>query len=205
MPEPGLGLSLAVVRQLVDLHGGTVHAEGSCAGEGGSFCVRLPGGHERLGADSVKLEVPSDGGVQPAPPSDPPRDIRGLRILIVDDDDDSCQAQADLFSALGAVVRTERSAGAALAAVATFRPDVLLCDIILGGGEDGLSFIRSVRALSLERGGSVPAVAVTGLAETESVRASLEAGYQVHLSKPVDASLLIRTISRLAGRACARS
>ncbi len=180
----GLGLGLSIVRHLVEVHGGAVTAESSGEGKGATFRVTLP-----IGTPSA---VP--------PPPDPPsvaRSIGGLRVLLVEDDDDTREAYAAMLVHLGTEVRAVPSTTRAMAVLSQFHPDVLLSDIAMPG-EDGLSFIRRVRHLAPEQGGSVPAAALSALASHDDQRRSLDAGFQLHVSKPVDTARLASVVATLA-------
>ncbi len=186
----GLGLGLAIVRHLVELHGGTVHAESPGTGQGASFSVSFPvipgcveppqylsGEHRRNGKPK----------------------LNGLRVLVVDDEPDTRQIISTVISQTGAEVRTCESAGEALQALEDWRPDVLMSDIGMPG-EDGYSLISKVRSLPAERGGQTPAAAFTAYAREEDRTRALAAGYQMHIAKPVSSGQLVEMIADLAGR-----
>ena len=126
-------------------------------------------------------------------------EIQGLRILIVDDDLSTREAVAEMLKDKGAEVRMAESAAEAMTAVAVFRPRVLLCDIAMPG-EDGYSFIRRLRALGLDGGGNTPALALSALAADNDHQRSLAAGFQMHLTKPVDMERLSDAVIELAER-----
>ncbi len=180
----GLGLGLAIVRHLVEAHGGQVRAESPGEGEGSSFYVTLP-----LGATTpAQLEAALEAVA---------RDISGVRVLLVDDSDDTRASFAAMLEELGATVCAVPSAEAALAAMEDFRPQAILSDIAMPG-EDGYSFIRKVRRLPPERGGTVPAAALTALAGDDDKRRAKDAGFQMHVAKPVDAVRLVGAVRALA-------
>jgi two-component system CheB/CheR fusion protein len=181
----GLGLGLAIVRHLVDVHGGQVEAQSDGEGKGSTFRVRLPVGAIPVVKDGVPKLVA--------------RSIEGVRVLLVEDDDDTREAYATLLRTLGADVRAESSAANGLAALTEFLPQVILSDIAMPG-EDGYSFIRKVRALGPERGGSVPAAALTALARDEDRQQVIQSGFQMHLAKPIDMSQLAGVVSWLAAQ-----
>jgi len=193
----GLGLGLAIVRHLVELHGGTVAADSPGPGSGARFTVRLP-----------VLARPSD--VPPAPPvaaapavareaAARRRRLTGLRILSVDDDRNTREMLQEALERGGAEVVSAASAAEALTALRQFRPDVLVSDIGLPE-QDGYNLLQQVRALPPEQGGAIPAVAVTGYARAQDRAAVLLAGYQAFTAKPVDLDELFAIIFRLAKR-----
>ena len=186
----GLGLGLAIVRHLVELHGGTVQAESKGAGQGASFSVTFP-----ILTGSIKLELPQSGEHQR---NGAPK-LNGLRVLIVDDEADARQIISTVIAQTGAEVKTCESAHEALQTLEEWRPDVLMSDIGMPG-EDGYSLINKVRSLPAERGGQTPAAAFTAYARDEDRNRALAAGYQMHLAKPVSSGQLVAVIARLAGR-----
>jgi len=178
----GLGLGLSIVRHLVEVHGGTVDVESPGEGKGSTFRITLPMGT-------------IDAATAPAPRS-VARSIEGVHVLLVEDDDDTREAYAAMLVKLGTQVRAEPSAARALAALSEFHPDVILSDIAMPG-EDGFSFIQKVRCLDPERGGLVPAAALTALVSDETRRRALEAGFQLHVPKPVAATRLASVVAAL--------
>jgi len=197
----GLGLGLSIVRQLVELHGGTVQAESLGEGQGTTMTVQLP-------LQSVLQE--------PTPPSDPkpteleaPADdssdnvpsLDGLHILVVDDQADTREMFQFVLEIYGAKVRAVASARAAIAAISE-NPnyDVLISDIGMPG-ENGYFLIKQVRSLSAEAGGQIPAVALTGYAGEQERQLAIEAGFQAHLAKPVEPVQLAQIVATLTGRA----
>jgi CheY-like chemotaxis protein len=125
--------------------------------------------------------------------------IKDVRVLVVDDDVATQDAVSEVLKGMGAEVRVAESAAAAMAAVAAFRPQLLLCDIAMPG-EDGHAFIRRVRLLGADGGGGMPALALTALATDDDRERSLAAGFQMHLTKPVDLERLSEAVVQLAGR-----
>ncbi|MDX2215580.1 MAG: ATP-binding protein [Oculatellaceae cyanobacterium bins.114] len=180
----GLGLGLAIVRYLAELHGGTVQAESSGENQGATFTVKLP---------LMSL--------QPAPTadtssSDQPLDLHDIRVLVVDDDDSTREFIAFLLNLRGATVTAVASASDAIAALVQVKPDVLLSDI--GMPEmDGYMLMRQVRTLSSEQGGQVPAIALTAYAGEINHQQAIAAGFQKHISKPVEPEQLIEAIASL--------
>ena len=185
----GLGLGLAIVRHLVELHGGTVSAESPGRGHGARFTVTLPA----ASAGPTPALKPSAQAVQ-APDSLP---LAGLRLLVVDDDLDTCETLSLLLSRAGARVVTAASAAEALAALERSRPDLLIADIGMPG-EDGYDLIRQMRMRPPERGGAVPALALTAYTRAEDRERALAAGFQAHLPKPVNAEELMAVLTDTA-------
>jgi CheY-like chemotaxis protein len=189
----GLGLGLAVVKQLVELHGGTVKAASPGEGQGATFTITLP--HAAPAQDGEPL------GGRPTLPSaaaaaEACKSLQGARVLVVDDQEDARELLNRLFLECGARVETVPSAAEALEVVRRARPDVLVSDLGMPG-EDGYEMVRRLRALPPEEGGAIPAAAVSALARPEDRRRALEAGYQVHLAKPVEPAELLAAVARL--------
>jgi len=192
----GLGLGLSIVRQIVEAHGGSVSASSDGPERGSVFTVRLP-----LSA-APQRRSPAAGGPPAPTPAPAPRalaPLEKLRVLVVDDDDDSLEVLREILEGAGAEVLTAGSVGAALASFDGHPPDVLLSDIGMPG-EDGYALIRRVRGLPPERGGRVPAAALTAYTQVEDRAAALSAGYQTWLSKPIEPADLTAAVARLAGR-----
>ncbi|HSK09942.1 MAG TPA: chemotaxis protein CheB [Vicinamibacterales bacterium] len=179
----GLGLGLSIVRHLVEVHGGTVQAESPGEGQGATFCVTLPLGSAKVTRTAAAATVT--------------RGIEGVRVLLVEDDADTREAYVTMLGDLGAVVRGEASAADAMAALEEFSPQVILSDAAMPG-EDGFGFIERVRRRGPEQGGQVPAAAITALASDEHRQRALEAGFQMHVAKPIDAARLAAVVSLLA-------
>jgi signal transduction histidine kinase/ActR/RegA family two-component response regulator len=194
----GLGLGLAIVRQLVELHGGTVQAESPGEGQGATFTVKLP--VIVVGATSTESERvhPAMGGTVRF---DSGPQLDGLRLLIVDDDADMRELLAYTLEACGAEVIAVADAAEAMVTLAEFAAsiDLLISDIGMPN-EDGYTLLRRVRALPAEQGGRIPAVALTAYARTQDRTAALLAGFQSHLAKPVEPAELVAVVANLAGR-----
>jgi PAS domain S-box-containing protein len=189
----GLGLGLAITRQLVELHGGQITAQSEGEGLGATFSVELPiaavaSSSERLRRSAREFSADFT--------FNKPEQLRGLRVLTVDDDDDARRLVATILEECGCVVRTADSVASALAQFRQERPDVLLSDVGMPGA-DGFELIREVRALPHEEGGDVPAAALTAYARTEDRRNLLNAGFSIHLPKPVEPAELVAVVATL--------
>jgi signal transduction histidine kinase/CheY-like chemotaxis protein len=195
-PHGGLGLGLAIVRHLVELHGGTVEASSEGEGRGARFTVRLPTVAVAARSEPASTPVAREEGLSPLPSE---LRLDGLRVLVVDDESDTRELLATVLTQLGAVVVTASSGEEALALLARERPDVLLSDIEMPGS-DGYTLIRRVRSLPAEQGGRVPAAALTAYARAEDRLSALLAGFQVHMAKPVQPAELAAVLVRLSGR-----
>ena len=186
----GLGLGLAIVRHLVELHAGSVEAQSLGEGKGAKFIVRLP---VREGGLITRVsEAPNNGTVSPAM-------LMGVRLLVVDDDPGARELISGMLEGFGAQVSTAESGQVALSLLFAQRPDVLIADLGMPG-MDGFTLIEQVRALEPDFGGLTPAVAVTAYASPQDRLRALQAGYQNHVAKPVEAEELAIVIASLAGR-----
>jgi signal transduction histidine kinase len=192
----GLGLGLSIVRHLVELHGGTVAVESLGEGQGATFIVRLP---IRLGAEAAQVERRAAEPAQDQALVNDPELLAGLRVLVLDDEADTRELLTTALEQHGARVAAVATVPEILAALDRESFDVLVSDIGLPG-EDGYSMIRKVRARGAERGGNLPAAALTAYARSEDRVRALSAGFQMHLSKPIDPAELVATIAALAGR-----
>jgi len=193
----GLGLGLAIVRHLVELHGGTVRAESPGEGQGATFTVLLP-------VAPVYTPEAAETRVHPAaretlPAFECPDRLDGLRVLVVDDEQDTREMLRAGLGHCGAVVTTAGSAAEALAEIRESPPDVLISDIGMPD-EDGYQLVRKIRARPAEAGGRVPAIALTAYARTEDRLQALRAGYHMHVPKPVELAELVAVVSSLVRR-----
>ncbi len=191
----GLGLGLAIVRHLVELHGGAVSAASAGEGLGSTFTVRLPIRAVRLPPASSRMP-PYAAPAADSPMPEIATALAGLRVMIVDDEPDALEMLALLLAACGAEVRAVASAAAALAALADWQPDVLVSDIGMPEA-DGYDLIRQVRALPGGERAAVPAIALTAHARAEDRANALAAGFQAHVAKPVDQIELVLVAARL--------
>lgn len=189
----GLGLGLAIVRHLVELHGGSVSADSAGRGKGSTFSATFPVIEERsvplsptLSGETLRHDLQAQA-------------LDGLRVLLVDDEADARQLIGAVIARTGAEVKACESPDEALQVLAEWRPDVLMSDIAMPD-EDGYSFIGKVRSLPPEKGGETPAAAFTAYAREEDRKRALAAGYQMHITKPVSSGQLVAKIAELAGR-----
>ncbi len=201
----GLGLGLAIVRHLVEIHGGTVSAISPGEGKGATFTVRLP----LLPAHNLEPVSPSSSKKLSTAERENPfvsqsdsstndsLGLKGHRVLIVDDEKDARDMLEIMLTQFGGEIRVSHSAQDALKVLEQWHPHVLISDIGMPE-EDGYFLIRQIRALEFARGGGIPAIALTGYASSTERQKLLSSGYQIHLSKPVDIQQLVKAIIRLA-------
>jgi CheY-like chemotaxis protein/anti-sigma regulatory factor (Ser/Thr protein kinase) len=195
----GLGLGLAIVRQLVELHGGTVTVVSPGIGQGTTFTVKLPVMIIHLppsAPESLNSLVEANGRFQASPT------LEGLQILVVEDEADALELLSTILEKYGADVIAVASVKEALTIIETASdrsPDVLVSDIGMPD-EDGYSLIRKLRQLEAQRGGRLPAIALTAYARNDDRQQALLAGFQMHLTKPVDAAELVAVVASLTGR-----
>jgi CheY-like chemotaxis protein len=192
----GLGLGLAIVRHLVDMHGGTVRAESSGEGQGATFIVNLPLRGVPTATTSPKLAASS---AESKELFDNSRILDGLRLLIVDDEADVRELLRALLTHYGAEVTAVVSAREALEAVERLNPDMLISDIGMPV-EDGYALIRKLRTQEASGSRKLPAIALTAYAREEDSILALEAGFQKHLPKPVESAELVKIIAQMANR-----
>jgi signal transduction histidine kinase/CheY-like chemotaxis protein len=188
----GLGLGLALVRQIVELHGGAVGVDSRGVNRGSTFWITLP----VFIGDGTEASLPSETAAEPVT-------LKGVAILIVDDETDARELLVAMLEEYGARVRAVGSAAAALeildASGDAFTPDVLVSDVGMPG-TDGFALVREIRARPSERIRKLPAIAVTAYANPEDRVRALVAGYQNHVPKPVDANVLAASIAKLVAR-----
>jgi PAS domain S-box-containing protein len=198
-PSAGLGLGLAIVRHLVELHGGVVSAASRGRGQGATFTVAFPLAAGRQEWSEARRGRPAGAGEIPQGRASAPDRLRDLRVLVVDDEPDARDLLGLMLTSHGAEVRACASAAEALRTLDEWRPDVLVFDIGMPG-EDGYELMRKVRARGPERGGHIPAIALTAYARAEDARRALKAGYQTHVAKPIEPVELATVVASLAGR-----
>jgi PAS domain S-box-containing protein len=191
--QGGLGLGLAIARHLVELHGGTVSCDSPGAGAGSVFTVALPLAplQRPLTPDETHPTVGTTAGVILTPA------LEGLRVLLVDDERDTLEALAMVLAAAGAEVRTASSVSRAFEVLSAWQPGVIVSDIGMPG-EDGYTLIRRLRELPAERGGRVPAVALTAYARVQDRVKVLAAGFQMHTPKPIEPAELVAVVASAA-------
>ncbi len=185
----GLGLGLAIVQNLVTLLNGSVVVESGGEGQGATFTVSLPA---VVDMEAVVEPVPVKVAASPVDPT-----LKGLRVLLVDDDVDARELFTRVLEQCDARVAAVANAPAALAALEHWKPDVLVSDIGMAGG-NGYVLMRAIRRLSPERGGNIPALAVTAYAGADDVKLALSAGFHAHRAKPIEPAELALAVGELA-------
>ena len=183
----GLGLGLAIVRHLVELHGGTVQADSPGEGQGATFTVKLP------------LNAIAQQASQTREPLMATLNLNPLRILVVDDEVDMQELMLTILEEYGAEVKVTVSATEALTTLAEFKPDVLISDIGMPD-IDGYMLIKQVRQLPPKQGGLIPAIALTAYAGELNQQQAIEAGFQRHIAKPTEPYELVKAIVALVGK-----
>lgn len=193
-------MGLAIVKQLVELHGGDVKVKSPKVGFGATFKVSLPMSPLSHVVDPEEAaHFPSGSVVAPFEINDACSKIEGLKVVIVDDEADARSIVRRFLESCNVIVFAASSAEEAVTLIVEQRPDVVISDIGMPE-EDGYAFIKRVRALGADRGGLVPAIALTAYARTEDRTRSFLAGFQMHLSKPVEPTELIAMVASLSGR-----
>ena len=188
---------MAIVRHLVELHGGTVRAESPGKGQGSTFTVLLPVAPVYQNIDKEERVHPASRDTLPF--YECPDRLDGLRVLAVDDEPDTREMLKVGLGQCGAKVTAVGSAREALEAIAEAVPDLLISDIGMPD-EDGYELIRRVRALPAEAGGKIPAIALTAYARVEDRMQALRSGYQMHVPKPVELAELVAVAASLVQR-----
>jgi hypothetical protein len=195
----GLGLGLAISKQLVELHGGSIRATSAGEGAGATFTVTLPLAVIKAEPEmAIELRSPSRAPAQPAA-LDGSITLHGVRVMMVDDEADARNLVRRLLEDHGALVVTASSGEEAFPQLAASQFDVLISDIGMPV-EDGYMFLRRVRGLGPDNGGSIPALALTAYARAEDRVRAILAGFQMHIAKPVEPVELITMVASLAGR-----
>jgi CheY-like chemotaxis protein len=195
-----MGLGLAIVRYLVEAHGGTISASSKGVGNGATFVVTLP----LLAVPSECLTDRESASFPETPGPASSEILEGLRVLVVDDNEDVRELSNVALTQAGAEVRTADTARAALELLKDWKPNILVADIGMPG-EDGYDLIRAVRELELDTGETIPALALTGYASAIDVGRVRAAGYHTHMAKPVSPRDLILAVANLANEAVLRA
>jgi CheY-like chemotaxis protein len=189
----GLGLGLFIARQLVEAQGGSIRVASEGTGQGASFVVTLPV------VEGAGATAPRSAAVATAPePAEPMPVLSGVRVLVVDDEPDAREVMASALEVCGATVLSASSSRAALDLLAHEDVDLILADIAMPG-QDGYELIREIRAMPSARLSAIPAAAVTAHAREDERDRALAAGFQMHLAKPVQPTVLARAVATLAG------
>jgi len=191
----GLGLGLSIVRHLTELHGGTVSAYSPGEEQGSTFVVRLPLTSRQAEIGGKAVPYPKTGYIA----VDSSRILQGVKVLVVDDEPDTLELLRMVLELCGALVVTANSAAQALERLEKTDPDVLLSDIGMPG-KDGFDLIREVRSLPPDRGGRVPAVALTAYTRAEDRTTTLAAGFDMHIPKPVQPADVVAAVANLTAR-----
>jgi PAS domain S-box-containing protein len=193
--QGGLGLGLAIVKHIVELHGGAIYAYSRGESQGSDFMVTLPLAVQAVDGEASELWAgPSvEGGETRSGP------LGGVSVLVVDDEHDTREILSVMLTRYGAEIRTAGSAAEAMKIFSQWLPDVLVSDIGMPE-EDGYALIQKIRALPQENGGDVPAIALTAFASPQDKKTALAAGFQRHLSKPIEPVALAKTVALILGR-----
>ncbi|MEO7158308.1 MAG: ATP-binding protein, partial [Vicinamibacterales bacterium] len=191
----GLGLGLAIVRHIVEMHGGTVRAASAGEGKGATFTVSLPLMIVQPAATPKRQHPLAESRA----PLERLADLAGVRVLAVDDEPDALALLRDVLESAGAEVKTATSAAGALAVIAEVNPQVIVADIGMPG-MDGFELIRTIRSAADPRIREIPAAALTALARSEDRTKALQNGFEMHLVKPVDPGELVASVATLVRR-----
>jgi CheY-like chemotaxis protein len=191
----GLGVGLSITKHLVDLHGGSIEATSEGLGKGSRFVVRLPVS-PLVSATLGVSQVPATKEAKTS--TDFPHHLSGVRVLVVEDDPDARELIGYVLESCGIEVRLAGSAALALKELGGYTPHVIVSDIGMPD-EDGYSLIRSIRTSPQAETKDIPAIALTAFARNEDRTRALVAGFNVHMSKPVEPTALVRAVAELAG------
>jgi CheY-like chemotaxis protein/two-component sensor histidine kinase len=194
--QGGLGLGLAIVRHLVELHQGSVEVQSGGHQQGATFSVTLPIARPAMIKTSLQASAAHKGGNGSIRPD--AHILDGLRILVVDDEADTRDLVATILTRSGGEVRCSQSAADALEAFKEWQPDLLISDLAMPN-EDGYSLLRKIRKLRSKRAKSIPAVALSAYASDEDRAISLSKGFQMHLPKPIEPAKLVSSIAEAVG------
>jgi CheY-like chemotaxis protein len=191
-----LGIGLAIVKSLVEMHGGTVAVTSEGIGKGARFTILLPLRPAAVQLEtaptapvSVLEEVPDVSGVR----------LEGVKVLVVDDDPDARRVMTRLLKDFGATVADADSVARAMGMIGSFGPDVLVSDIGMPG-QDGYDLMKQLRGSEGTDGARLPAIALTAFAGEDNRKRAIKGGFQTHLAKPVNPAALVMEIAKLAGR-----
>jgi PAS domain S-box-containing protein len=188
----GLGIGLSIVKHLVELHGGTIRADSGGTGHGATFTILLPSSaYERREAPVAPADAGTDAVLEATDTLD------GIRVLVVEDEPDTCDYLNQFLRSYGADVVCARSAEEALAQLAQIKPDILVSDIGLPD-VDGYELMQRIRRLPADSNGAIPAIALTAYVRSEDRTRAFRAGYQAHLAKPAEPAELVATIASFA-------
>jgi CheY-like chemotaxis protein/anti-sigma regulatory factor (Ser/Thr protein kinase) len=195
----GLGIGLSIVRHIVELHGGTVDVKSEGEGKGTGFTVCLPLSENP--SNNIEETSGYNSGAKQSNPDESilfvhQSELKGKRILLVDDEEDTLEMLAAVLAQKGADVKAKTNVPEALETIKGWQPDVIISDIAMPG-EDGFSFIRKLRALSPEEGGTIPAIALTAYVGIKERAQVLSSGFQLYVPKPVEPSELLAALVSL--------
>ncbi|HKQ76677.1 MAG TPA: PAS domain S-box protein [Blastocatellia bacterium] len=192
--QGGLGLGLAIVKHIVELHGGAIYAYSRGEGQGSDFMITLPLAKQESAAEGSSLWATRPEGEETRSGT-----LRGVRVLVVDDEHDTREVLSVMLSRYGTEVRTAASAAEALQVFRQWKPDVLVSDIGMPE-EDGYALIEKIRALPQEDGADTPAIALTAFAAAQDKERAIASGFQRHLAKPIEPVALAKNVARILGR-----